>query len=82
MSSSEPEYNYLFNYQPIFTCMNDFDDIILCIILNMANDWRKCKRTQMFSATFVECVLLHPNNHRKITDFVEKKLFFHIKWSI
>lgn len=81
MSSSEPEYNYLFNYQPIFTCMNDFDDIILCIILNMANDWRKCKRTQMFSATFVECFTASKQS-QKMTDFVEKKLFFHIKWSI
>ncbi len=65
LSSSEPDYKYLFNSQPVFTCKTlyfmpnpDYRVII------MASNWRKCKRKPTcgcFTAS---------KQPQKITDFL------------
>lgn len=60
LSSSKPDYNYLFNSMMIFTCMNDSEDVISHLIqISGLKLWpeyrRKCKHGQDIFCSFCEC---------------------------
>ncbi len=64
LSSFEPDYNYLFNSQTMFTCMNDSEESILCLIL--------------LSTFFTNFQIVNYYTFRLL--FVILKIFSHILW--